>query len=379
MNYIGGVRFYCAILFLSFLIWANRGYGRQQSDRWNSLEFCPQVSLGLFTAGNKLSGSVFGGEFIYHIQKNDDPRPWMRILHLNSIDLVFNYKNMKKVILTSDPRPNLFGDAYALMTALNFTLLKSKYAELWAAPGLGIGYLGQTYFTNRNILIGSHLNFASSMALKVAAKVAPYMRLSAGMDVLHFSNAGIRVPNYGLNISSVSFGILKLLRSSGQPKPDSVRQQERLEYKRHQFDFGLNVGRRGVTRSKEGLYKTGLYAGYNYRVNELLGCSSGIDAVYYHTIYQHNLQTYQSLATSLDRWRLGVAIGPDFWMERLAVMAKYGYYLHYNNFSRSAEEVRTYWTAGLKYYVMNWAAVQTKIYLHKTEADYLGLGVLVTP
>jgi hypothetical protein len=379
MNYIGGARCCYVILFFNFLILTNHGYGRQKSDHWNSLEFSPQVSLALFTAGNKLSGSTLGGEFTYHIQKNDHPGPWMRMLNLNSIDLVLNYKNMKKVVLASDPRPNLFGDAYAMVTALNFTLLKSKYAELWVAPGLGIGYLGQTYFTNRNILIGSHLNFASRMAVKVAAKVAPYTRLSAGLDVLHFSNGGIRTPNYGLNVSSLSFGILKVLRSSAQPKRDTTERKEGLGHTRHQFDFGVNIGCRGVVRSKEGLYKTGLYAGYNYRVNELLGCSSGIDAVYYHTVYQNNLQTYQSLATSLDRWRVGLAIGPDFWMDRLAVMAKYGYYLHYNNFSKSAGVVKTYWTAGLKYYVMNWAAVQTKVYLHKTEADYLGLGVLLTP
>lgn len=379
MNYIGGVRCCCAILFFSFLILANHGYGRQQSDHRNSLEFSPQVSLALFTAGNKLRGSAPGGEFTYHLQKSDCPRPWMRMLRLNSIDFVFNYKNMEKVMLASDPRPNLFGDAYAMVTALNFSLLKSRYAELWAAPGLGIGYLGQTYFTNRNILIGSHLNFASRMALKVAAKVAPYTRLSAGMDVLHFSNAAIRTPNYGLNISSVSFGILQLLHSSAQPKRDTTARKERLEANRHQFDFGVNIGCRGVARSRDGLYKTGLYAGYNYQLNELLGCNSGIDAVYYHTVYQYTPQTYQSLATSLDRWRLGLAIGPDFWMDRLAVMAKYGYYLHFNNFSKSAEEVKTYWTAGLKYYVMNRAAVQTKVYLHKTEADYLGLGILVSP
>lgn len=379
MNYIGGVRCSCAIIFLNLLILANHGYGRQKSDRWNSLEFSPQVSLALFTAGNKLRGSVFGGEFTYHIQKNGLSRPWMRMLRLNSVDLVFNYKNMEKVMLSSDPRPNLFGDAYSIVTALNFTLLKSKYAELWAAPGLGIGYLGQTYFTNQNILIGSHLNFASRMALKVAAKVAPYTRLSAGLDVFHFSNGGTRVPNYGLNVSSLSFGILKVLRYSEQPKRDTTERKDRPEPLRHQFDFGVNIGCRGVARSRDGLYKTGLYAGYNYRLNELLGCSSGIDAVYYHTVYQNNLQTYQSLATSLDRWRLGLAVGPDIWMDRLAIMAKYGYYLHYNHFSPSGREVKTYWTAGLKYYVLNWVAVQSKVYIHKTEADYLGFGIMLTP
>ncbi|SHF73325.1 Lipid A 3-O-deacylase (PagL) [Pedobacter caeni] len=376
---MGGVRYYFAVLVFSALMLANDVYGRQKSGQGNSFEFSPQVSLALFTAENKLRGNVFGGEFTYHINKNVNPRPWMRMLNLNSIDLVFNYKNMGDVMLVSDPRSGLFGNTYALLAALNFTLLKNRYGELWAAPGLGIGYLGQTYFTNQNQLIGSHLNFASRMALKVATKISPSMKLSAGVDMLHFSNGAIRTPNHGINVSSVSLGLLKSLHSSGQAKPDSLEWKGGEEYAKHKFDFGVNIGRRGIFRSKEGLYKTGLYAGYNYRLNELLGLSSGLDAVYYHSIYEYNDQTYESLATSLDRWRVGLAVGPDIWMDRLAIMTKYGYYLHYNHFSPSGNNVKTYWTAGLKYYVLNWAAVQSKVYIHKTEADYLGFGIMLTP
>lgn len=376
---MGGVRYYFAVLIFSALVLANDVYGRQKSDHRNSFEFSPQVSLALFTAENKLRGNAFGGEFTYHINKNMNPRPWMRMLNLNSIDLVFNYKHMGDVMLVSDPRSGLFGNTYAFLTALNFTLLKTRYGELWAAPGLGIGYLGQTYFTNQNQLIGSHLNFASRMALKIATKISPSMKLSAGVDMLHFSNGAIRIPNHGINVSSVSLGLLKSLHSSGQARPDSLEWRAGAEYAKHKFDFGVNIGRRGIFRSKDGLYKTGLYAGYNYRLNALLGLSSGLDAVYYHSIYEYNDQTYESLATSLDRWRVGLAVGPDIWMDRLAIMAKYGYYLHYNHFSPSGNDVKTYWTAGLKYYVLNWAAVQSKVYIHKTEADYLGFGIMLTP
>ncbi|MOA58038.1 hypothetical protein D3C78_1823460 [compost metagenome] len=62
-------------------------------------------------------------------------------------------------------------------------------------------------------------------------------------------------------------------------------------------------------------------------------------------------------------------------MGRLAMMAKYGYYLHYN----SLKDIKTYWTAGLKYNVVDWAAIQAKIYIHQTEADFVGFGFLITP
>lgn len=349
---------------------------QEQVDATNTIEFSPQVSLGIFTAQQKLIGTAYGGELIYHMNTDANPRPWMKLLNLKSLDLVFNYKKMGEVVMLSDPRPNRFGDSYALIGALNFSLFKVKKAELFVTPGLGLGYLGQTWFTNENILVGSHLNFSSRIALKLAAKVAPGAKLTAGLDILHFSNAGTRVPNNGMNVSSVSLGIVHTL-STKVPTKDTVSWKMPLAYKRHSVDLGINIGRRGVYRSKNGLYKTGLYAGYNYRLNPVFGLGAGIDAVYYHSIYdpQRNLETFQSKASSFDRWRVGAAIGPDLWMGRMGLTAKYGYYLHYN----SLMNVKTYWTAGLKYRVLDWAAIQAKIYIHETEADFVGLGLIFNP
>ena len=365
------------LLLLSYLSICSDLHAQENEEVRNSLEFSPQVSLGVFTAQHKLSGTAYGGELIYHINTTTNPRPWMEKLNLKSLDLVFNYKNMGDIVMVSDPRPNRFGDSYALLGALNFSLLKVKKTELLVTPGLGLGYLGETWFTNENILVGSHLNFSSRIALKVMTQISRSTKFSAGIDILHFSNAGTRVPNNGMNVSSISAGIVQSLNTKKIAAGDTASWRKPVAYKKHSVDFGINVGRRGVYRSKDGLFKTGLYTGYNYRLNTVLGLSGGIDAVYYHTIYdsQRNEETYQSNASSFDRWRVGAAIGPDLWMGRLALIAKYGYYLHYN----SLKEIKTYWTAGLKYNVVDWAALQAKIYIHQTEADFVGFGFLFTP
>jgi len=352
-------------------------HAQEKGDTRNSIEFTPQMSLGVFTAQNKLSGTAYGGELIYHLNTTGNPRPWMKMLNLKSLDLVFNYKDMSDIIMVSDPRPDRFGDSYALLAALNFSLLKTGSTEVLVSPGLGLGYLGETWFTNENVLVGSHLNFSSRIGLKVATQIAPSTKLSAGIDILHFSNAGTRVPNNGMNVSSASIGIIQSLSTKQKVAGDTTSWRKPLDFKKHSVDFGINFGRRGVYRSKEGLYKTGLYVGYNYRLNSVLGLGTGVDAVYYHTIYDpiRNGETYQSNASSFDRWRVGAAFGPDLWMGRLAMMAKYGYYLHFN----SLKDINTYWTAGLKYNVVDWAAIQAKIYIHQTEADFVGFGFLFTP
>lgn len=375
MNFQKPLNLYVLIFLLGFFF--NDSYAQENKAAQNSIEFIPQMSLGVFTAQNKLTGTAYGGELIYHLNTTENPRPWMKVLNVKSLDLVFNYKNMGDIAMVSDPRPNRFGDSYALLGALNFSLLKVKGTELLVTPGLGLGYLAETWFTNQNVLIGSHLNFSSRIALKLTTQIAPSTKLSAGIDILHFSNAGTRVPNNGMNVSSVGLGIVQSLNTKRVTDRDTSSWRRPIEYKKHSVDFGVNIGRRGVYRSKDGLYKSGLYAGYNYRLNTVFGLGAGVDAVYYHTIYDplRNEATYQSNASSFDRWRVGTAIGPDLWMGRLALMAKYGYYLHYN----SLKDIKTYWTAGLKYNALDWAAIQAKIYVHKTEADFVGVGFLITP
>jgi hypothetical protein len=338
----------------------------------NSIEFSPQMSLSSFSAqDNKMSGIAIGGELIYHFNTSGSPKEWVKMLKLNSIDIVLNYKNMNNITRVTQPISHEFGNSYAVLGALNLPLITFKKLALNFSPGFGLLYVNKTWFTNQNPVIGSHINFASRASLKLIAPINSSAKISAGLDILHYSNAGIRVPNNGMNISSLSLGLIKQFKPVQKEKIDS---NSNIKYKEHSFDFGVNIGRRSVYRSKDGLYKSGIYLGYNYRLNELIGLSVGADAVYYFTVFNPDqfLETYQSNATSFDRWRVGVGAGPDVWMGKLALMIKYGYYLHYNSY----KPIHTYWTTGMKYKLSNWAAIQAKIYINQTEADFVGFGVI---
>ncbi len=340
----------------------------------SSIEFTPQVSLTRFSANpiNKLMGPVYGAELVYHKHATDNPAAWMRELNLKSIDVIFNYKNMSGVKRFYQPVEKEFGDSYGLLAGITIPLISFDHFYLDVAPSFGGLYAGETWYTNENPIIGAHLNFASRIALKTGIALNNKMDITGGIDILHYSNAGTRVPNNGMNVVSAGLGIkYNFNRSAG----DTITNKTDI-FKKHQFDLGANIGRRGVYESKDGLYKTGLYAGYNYRLSHVWALSTGIDAVYYHTIYDpdRNLETYQSNASSFKRWRVGLAVGPDFWMGNLAAMFKYGYYIYYD----SLKPVKTYWTTGFKYKATNWFSLQAKIYVHKTEADYLGFGFLMT-
>ncbi len=340
----------------------------------HTLELNLQRSISSFSANqNKLQGIAYGGELIFHYNTNRTAKRWSSDLGIKSIDVMFNYKRMADITRIAAPQNGEFGDSYALAGGLTFPLIKVSKAELEFTPAFGLLYAGESWFSNQNPVVGSKLNFGLKAGLKLSVPVNENTELSANLDVLHYSNGGTRVPNNGLNVVSVGFGLARALTKNKEvEKPDF----EKETYQKHSFDLGINVGRRGVYQDKGGLYRTGLYGGYNYRVASYLALGTGLDAVYYHTVYDpdRNLETYQSKASSFDRWRLGIAIGPDLWMGNLAFMAKYGYYLHYN----SLLPVKTYWTAGVKYKLNNWLALQSKVYIHQTEADYVGFGIMFT-
>lgn len=159
-------------------------------------------------------------------------------------------------------------------------------------------------------------------------------------------------------------------------------------YNKNSFEFGVNIGKRGLIQSGAGLtgealeehqkaashlYQSGLYLGYNYRLSPIFSLKAGSDAVYYYKPFDANnfYDTFQERGSSYDRWRVGAALGFDIWLGRVAFEANYGHYIHYNSYYND----KLYWTFGGKYYVNQWFAIEAKQYLHGTEAGFAGFGV----
>ena len=339
----------------------------------NSLEFSPELGLKFFPSNNNLSGEVFGGEIIYHQYIKSEANVWQKKLCIISTDWVFRYNYFKQ--LKVDQKSDQFDDSFALLYAINISLFKHKSLQLNFSPAFGFGYTAKTIYTNSNKIIGSQINLYSRATLKAEMPLTSTTKFVTGLNFLHLSNAAMRVPNLGLNQASLSLGVIKNLtgKSIKKVNQNTLLKSDSL-YRKHEIEFGANIGRRGVYKSTDGLFKTGLYLGYNYKQDAVLGMGLGFDAVYYHTVFNPEKQseTYQSNATSFKHWRIGAAIGPDLAMGKFVLSPKYGYYLYFN----SLKPINTYWTAGFKYHLKQSVALQAKLYVHKAEADFMGFGVL---
>ena len=143
--------FFAIIVFLFFNI------STKAQDTGNSIEISGTSGIKIFSPEkNYLTGPLFGGELAYHINMADNKRDYIRILNIKSIDAVFSYRNMSRVILNHDQATKgAIGDTYAILARLEMSLFKINRTELLFTPGFGFLYATETHSTNsQNVIIG---------------------------------------------------------------------------------------------------------------------------------------------------------------------------------------------------------------------------------
>lgn len=338
----------------------------------DQLEFTAIHALSVFTPDNyTLKGNVWGGELAWHFNMADNKADYAHMLGISSVDIVGSYRNYQSLTINNNPASKgSLGDVYALIGRLEIPVAKAGPVKLLFTPGIGFAYSTVSYFDNKNPLVGSRLNLAAQAGLKLFVPITSTTAIQGGVDLFHYSNVAVRVPNFGINSYNVSLGIVQSIDEKG---PTASAQPFVYAHK-SAIEFGGDVGMRGVYESQGELHRAGFYAGYSYQLSPVLSLKGGFDAGYYFTPFnpKNFNATFAEYGSSYDRWRAGISIGGDLMLGRLAIMAAYGYYIHYNSYYNN----KTYWTPGLKYYVLPWMALQAKAYIHNTDADYLGLGLL---
>ncbi|HEY2581738.1 MAG TPA: acyloxyacyl hydrolase [Mucilaginibacter sp.] len=349
----------------------------------NQLEFTYIEGIKVISPDYTIHGKIWGGELAYHFNMQNDKQDYVKFLEINSIDIVGSYRNLKSLYINNNPlTKDSLGEAYSILGRLEVQLLKFGPVKLLFTPGFGFTYSTTSYFTDGNRLVGSKINLAAQAGIKTLYSITSSTGIQAGIDLLHFSNGGERLPNNGINSINISFGLVQSINRAGPSTPKNP-----FEYNgTNSLEFSIDFGERGLFRTKKELYRSGLYAGYSYRLNSVFSLRGGVDAGYYFTPFNPNNydNTFENYGTSYARWRLGVSAGGDIRLGRLAVFANYGYYLYYQtlyqpktDYSRELDyRVKTYFTPGLRYYVCQWIALQVKQYINHQSADYLGLGAL---
>ena len=107
--------------------------------------------------------------------------------------------------------PEVLGHVDALFPFIDIPILEKKHFKLSTKFAAGIAWLSKSfdlYENNYNTAIGSNLNAYLNIKLKSELKLSQRLYFLAGLGMTHYSNGGSTQPNQGLNIVSISAGIL---------------------------------------------------------------------------------------------------------------------------------------------------------------------------
>jgi hypothetical protein len=372
------------LLLVIMFVWSTDLYAQKNND---AIEVSYIYGAKVFSPDSTLQGKSWGVELAYHFNMQNSAMDYVKLLHISSIDVVGSYRNFESITVNNraTSRGSL-GDAYSVLGRLEFDLVDVGPVKLLFTPAFGTAFSTTSYFSGNNYIIGSKFNLTGQAGLKIYSAITTSTGIQAGVDALHYSNGGERLPNDGINAINFSLGLVQKFGVAGPSTPTHPFSYDGD----NSFEFTADVGERGIFRQKNELYRAGFYVGYSRKVNQVLSLRAGFDAGYYVTTYDTTNETtkyntFENYGTSFSHWRLGLSIGGDVRLGRLAMFANYGYYLYYDDYYKAATptsrvmdyRVNFYLTPGFRYYLSQAFALQIKQYINKSSADYLGLGFLV--
>jgi len=313
----------------------------------------------------------FDAAYFKNIIQNGDK--WIGLSGAKSYGIGFIFRDLSQLKGTKDTSSNAFGQVYGLVAQMDFQLFKIGKAKFNFTPGVGLGYTNKYYYNNtKNRFLGSPVNETIKADLDMELPMSKYTDLLLGFGFLHISNGGATVPNGGLNTGNIYIG----LKLNNQKPLAEERKSTYTTLQRNSIELSAGLGARGVFENRnKNLYKSGLYVGYNFYLNDMTTLKAGADAVYYHTTFDPNNygETFQNYGTSYDKWRTGISIGADINLWRITVAAQIGKYIHYN---RLMDKATWYWTFGPTFNITPHLGLQAKTYMHFAQADYVNWGVV---
>src|ERR1700712_2453210 len=136
----------------------------------NSVEVTAFTGLKMFTADSVLKGNSWGVEGVYHLNMANNKADWVRMLNIRNIDLVFSYRNYGNVYIAKRQAATtgFLGDYYGAVARIGVKLAHVGKTELLLNPGFGFGYTTESYYTDNNPLVGSHINFTAQIGIKLS-------------------------------------------------------------------------------------------------------------------------------------------------------------------------------------------------------------------
>ena len=135
----------------------------------------------------------------------------------------------------------VYGDAISVMGYAKFYMVRSKVVNFYMRIGGGYGVVTRQYNAvkdSTNKVISTPVNFAVQLRLGLDWKINQWVQITTAVSFNHFSNAGMKLPNYGINIPGGTIGI----RVFPQPKELRYNCAHDNNFKKNEILWKVSVG-----------------------------------------------------------------------------------------------------------------------------------------
>ena len=270
--------------------------------------------------------------------------------------------------------PKTLGYSYSLSPFIEVPLnVKERASRPIFRISWGLAYVTKDFdiVTNhKNIAIGSHLNAFVQYRFQWNLDISKKLRIEPGIGISHVSNGRFQVPNLGLNLVSLNFGLTYKVSDLKCEKTtiDSVTKVPARTEILVWGSWGVNDNY-PPGNSKMNAYTFSLNYFYNVRNTSKLGL--GTD-VYYEESYLRELDQYnQTYPNAIDKLRIGLKFCYSYNVGRISLPIEIGYYV----LSKKNEDGPVFHRFGIRYTGKKGLVVQLGVKTHWAIAYHFDMGL----
>jgi hypothetical protein len=304
-------------------------------------------------------------------RKTFGAEPWEQRFGYPDEGISFVYQDMGTATL---------GQNFGVYLHYNFYFWKRN---LQLRIGQGIAYTTNPYDAEdnfRNNAYGSDLLSSTYLMLQYhKERIWNRLGVSAGLALVHYSNANVRAPNTSTNTLGLTAGLIYELDAE-QPGVEAYRRWPKepvTEGVRLNLVFRSGINESDVVGSGQfPFYILSAYA--DKRLAQVSAIHLGADVFFSNFLkelirFQGNSFPELDVDPDADYKRVGLFVGHELFINKLSVIAQLGYYVYYPfDF-----EGRVYNRVGIKrYFGPKWfGAISLKSHGAKAEAIEFGIGI----
>ena len=267
------------------------------------------------------------------------------------------------------------GKVITASTGMNFHLLGQPLFtnELQFYFGIGLAYATNPYnqdTNNQNIVISSPISYNGNLKLSYHHWFRQKLGVGIGVQLTHISNGAFKQPNNGINILSANLEVkykISRLSPDYQPAPPDQILDRTLR-------FGVNarIGWAESTPIGSGskpVYTLGVMAQKRVTLKSLI--ESGLEVFISKTL-EYEIKHGPPLdGPTPDYKRVGLMVGHELIVNRLALVTQLGYYLYKPYYPNE----RIYSRIGLNYHFTSHLSAGITLKTHFAVAEVIEYGI----